>query len=107
MLRARSRGRLLQGEADYQLHIIYLWYERQTARAIELLYALQARYPGNPLYLAQIAQIPGRLRARHRGQPRDLAAAAGGRARAARQQRRARGSAGPPRRRAHARRGCT
>jgi predicted Zn-dependent protease len=57
MLRARSRGRLVQGEADYQLHIIYLWYERQTERAIELLRALQARYPGNPLYLATIAQI--------------------------------------------------
>ena len=27
MLRARDEGRLLQGEADYQLHIIYLWYE--------------------------------------------------------------------------------
>ena len=57
MLRARSRGRLLQGEADFQLHIIYLWYERQTRRAIELLAGLQARYPGNPLYLAQIAGI--------------------------------------------------
>ena len=33
MLRARSRGRLMQGEADYQLHVIYLWYERQTRRA--------------------------------------------------------------------------
>ena len=32
-------------------------YERQTRRAIELLHGLQARYPGNPLYLAQIAQI--------------------------------------------------
>jgi hypothetical protein len=57
MLRARSRGRLVQGEADYQLHVIYLWYERQTERAIELLRGLQARYPGNPLYLASIAQI--------------------------------------------------
>ena len=57
MLRARSRGRLIQGEADYQLHIIYLWYERQPRRAIELLHGLQARYPGNPLYLAQIAHI--------------------------------------------------
>jgi predicted negative regulator of RcsB-dependent stress response len=57
MLRARSRGRLLQGEADYQLHVIYLWYERQTRRAIELLYGLQARYPGNPLFLAQIAEV--------------------------------------------------
>jgi tetratricopeptide (TPR) repeat protein len=45
------------GEADYQLHVIYLWYERQTERAIELLRALQAHYPGNPLYLASIAQI--------------------------------------------------
>jgi hypothetical protein len=41
MLRARSRGRLVQGEADFQLHVIYLWYERQTERAIELLRALQ------------------------------------------------------------------
>ena len=57
MLRARSRGRLIQGEADYQLHIIYLWYERQPRRAIELLHGLQAHYPGNPLYLAQIAHI--------------------------------------------------
>lgn len=55
--RARSRGRLLQGEADYQLHIIYLWYERQTGRALELLQGLRARYPGNPLFLMQIAQI--------------------------------------------------
>lgn len=57
MLRARSRGRLIQGEADYQLHIIYLWYERQPRRALELLAGLQARYPGNPLYLMQIAHI--------------------------------------------------
>jgi predicted Zn-dependent protease len=57
MLRARSRGRLVQGEADFQLHVIYLWYERQTERAIELLRALQARYPGNPLYLSSIAAI--------------------------------------------------
>jgi hypothetical protein len=57
MLRARSRGRLMQGEADYQLHVIYLWYERQPRRALELLHALQARYPANPLYLAQIAHV--------------------------------------------------
>lgn len=57
MLRARNRGRLLQGEADYQLHIIYLWYERQTPRALDLLRSLHDRYPGNPMFLAQIAQI--------------------------------------------------
>jgi tetratricopeptide (TPR) repeat protein len=57
MLRARSRGKLLQGEADYQLSIIYLWYEGQTARAIHLLETLHDQYPGNPLFRAQIAQI--------------------------------------------------
>jgi Tfp pilus assembly protein PilF len=57
MLHARTRGRLLQGEADYQLHIIYLWYERQPERALELLRGLQQRYPGNPLFPAQIAHI--------------------------------------------------
>jgi tetratricopeptide (TPR) repeat protein len=57
MLRARNKGRLLQGEADYQLHIIYLWYERRTDRALQLLRSLQEQYPGNPLFLSQIAEI--------------------------------------------------
>jgi hypothetical protein len=57
MLRARNSGRLLQGEADYQLHLVYLWYERKTVRALELLRSLQRRYPGNPLFLMQIAEI--------------------------------------------------
>lgn len=57
MLRARNRGRLLQGEADYQLHVIYLWYEHQTARALQLLDGLHNHYPGNPLFLAQTAEI--------------------------------------------------
>jgi len=57
MQRARSQGRLLQGEADYQLHILYLWYERQTGRALELLRELRDQYPGNPLFVAQIAEI--------------------------------------------------
>src|SRR6185295_17242064 len=33
MLQARQRGVLLKGEADYQLHLIYLWYEQQPARS--------------------------------------------------------------------------
>ena len=60
MLRARNRGRLLQGEADYQLHIIYLWYERRTERAIELLQGLNEQYPANPLFLSQLAEIQDR-----------------------------------------------
>jgi hypothetical protein len=57
MLRARANGRLLQGEADYQLHIIYLWYEQRTDRALQLLRSLHEHYPANPLFLSQIAEI--------------------------------------------------
>lgn len=60
MLRARTSGRLLQGEADYQLHVIYLWYERRTDRALQLLRSLHEHYPGNPLFLSQIADIQDR-----------------------------------------------
>jgi tetratricopeptide (TPR) repeat protein len=57
MLRARAHGRLLQGEADYQLQIIYLWYEHRIDQAIALLESLRDRYPGNPLFVAQLAEV--------------------------------------------------
>jgi tetratricopeptide (TPR) repeat protein len=57
MLRARAHGRLLQGEADYQLQIIYLWYEHRVDKAIALLESLHDRYPGNPTFSAQIATV--------------------------------------------------
>jgi tetratricopeptide (TPR) repeat protein len=57
MLRARAHGRLLQGEADYQLHVIYLWYERDVPQAVARLQALEARYPGNPHFTIQLAHV--------------------------------------------------
>jgi tetratricopeptide (TPR) repeat protein len=57
MLQARERGELLRGEADYQLHWVYLWYEGQPARAIELLRGLDTRYPSNPVFLQRIAEV--------------------------------------------------
>jgi len=57
MLRARAHGRLLQGEADYQLQIIYLWYEHRIDQAIALLDSLHDRYPGNPLFVAELAEV--------------------------------------------------
>jgi tetratricopeptide (TPR) repeat protein len=57
MLQARQRGVLLGGEADYQLHVIYLWYEQQPGRAVELLRELDARYPSNPLFQQRIAEV--------------------------------------------------
>ena len=57
MLRARSEGQLLQSEADYQLHLIYLWYEKQPQRALQLLRGLRDRHPRNPLFVQLIAEI--------------------------------------------------
>jgi hypothetical protein len=60
MRRARARGKLLQGEADYQLHILYLWYEKRSDLAAGLLESLRERYPGNPLFPAQLAEVQDR-----------------------------------------------
>jgi tetratricopeptide (TPR) repeat protein len=70
ILRARTRGTLLRGEADYQLHLLYLWYERKTDRALDLLQDLAARYPSNPLFIQRIAEV-------HRDYKQDHAASLG------------------------------
>ncbi len=57
MVRARDRGELLRGEADFQLHLISLWYEQNVDRALALLEDLRGRYPHNPLFLQSIAEI--------------------------------------------------
>jgi len=57
MRRARKHGRLLQGEADYQLQLLYLWYEHRPDLAGELLASLHTRYPGNPLFAAELAGV--------------------------------------------------
>jgi tetratricopeptide (TPR) repeat protein len=57
MLVARERGALLRGEADYQLHWIYFWYEEQPLRGLAVLEQLRARYPHNPVFAARIADV--------------------------------------------------
>lgn len=60
MLRAQASGELLRGEADYQLHIIYLWYEKRPGKAVELLEGLSDRHPTNalfPLLLADVQEV--------------------------------------------------
>jgi tetratricopeptide (TPR) repeat protein len=57
MLRARQSGQLFRSEADYQLHIVYLWYEKQFGQAISLLRDLEARHPHNPHFPQTIAEI--------------------------------------------------
>ena len=57
MLRARQNGALLSDEEDYQLHVLYLWYEKQPQRALDLLMQLRDRHPRNPLFGQLIAQV--------------------------------------------------
>ena len=57
MLRARNHGVLLRSEADYQMHVLYLWYEQNPDRALELLETLRLRHPQNPHFLQLIAEV--------------------------------------------------
>jgi len=57
MMRAREHAELFGDEADYQLHVIYLWYEKQPQRALTLLTTLRDRHPRNPLFPQLIAQV--------------------------------------------------
>jgi hypothetical protein len=57
MIAARDRGALLGGEADYQLHWVYFWYEQQPARGLAILEGLHERYPANPLFLQRLGEV--------------------------------------------------
>jgi tetratricopeptide (TPR) repeat protein len=50
MERASRLGQLVRAEADYQLHVVYLWYEQRYPEALTLVRSLQSRYPRNPLF---------------------------------------------------------
>jgi hypothetical protein len=54
---ARDHGVVIRGEADYQLHLIYLWYEARASDALALIESLQTRYPRNPLFPLLEARI--------------------------------------------------
>lgn len=55
--RAASEGELVGGEAQFQLHVIYLWYEQRWAEALDIIRVLQRRYPRNPLFRQIEAEI--------------------------------------------------
>jgi tetratricopeptide (TPR) repeat protein len=57
MQSAREHGSLVRGEADFQLHLIYLWYEKKPDQALALLRGLDRRYPTNALFLQRIAEV--------------------------------------------------
>jgi tetratricopeptide (TPR) repeat protein len=57
MRASEARGQLVAGEALYQLHWIYFWYEQQPRRGLDALERLSARYPGNPHFLQRIGEV--------------------------------------------------
>jgi tetratricopeptide (TPR) repeat protein len=65
MEQTRSKGMLLRGEADYQLHLIYLWYERQQMTALRLIEGLHARYPTNPVFYIRLGEVQGNYLRNH------------------------------------------
>jgi len=65
MEQTRTKGMLLRGEADYQLHLIYLWYEKQSATALHLIDNLRAHYPHNPVFSIRLADVQGNYLRNH------------------------------------------
>jgi hypothetical protein len=57
MEEARRLGVLVRAEAQYQLHVVYLWYEHRFMDALALIRGLHARYPRNPLFHQIEAEI--------------------------------------------------
>ena len=60
MRRARDRGKLLRSEADYQLQILDLWYEKRPEEALALLDGLRQRHPRNPHFVRMAAEVEER-----------------------------------------------
>ncbi len=55
--RAGTLGILVRGEAQFQIHVLYLWYERRSKDALALIRDLADRYPHNPLFRQIEAEI--------------------------------------------------
>jgi len=55
--RAGTMGILVRGEAQFQIHVLYLWYEHKSREALALIRGLQQRYPHNPLFHQIEAEI--------------------------------------------------
>lgn len=55
--RAATQGLLVRGEAQFQIHMLYLWYEKKWPQALAIIRGLQQRYPRNPLLRQIEAEI--------------------------------------------------
>jgi tetratricopeptide (TPR) repeat protein len=55
--RASREGLLVRGEAQYQIQVLYLWYEQKSKEALAILRGLQERYPHNLLFRQTEAEV--------------------------------------------------
>ena len=55
--RASRLGLLVRGEAQFQIHVLDLWYERKSDEALAIIRSLQEHYPHNPLFRQIEAEI--------------------------------------------------
>jgi hypothetical protein len=55
--RSSRDGVLVRGEAQYQIQVLYLWYEHKSAEALAIIRGLQERYPHNPLFRQIEAEV--------------------------------------------------
>jgi hypothetical protein len=55
--RAGTQGLLVRDEAQFQIHVIYLWYEKKWPQALAIVRELQVKYPRNPLFRQIEAEI--------------------------------------------------
>ena len=55
--RAATLGLLVRGEAQFQIHVLYLWYEHKSKEALAIVRELQSRYPRNPMFRQIEAEI--------------------------------------------------
>ncbi|MGE3274670.1 MAG: hypothetical protein AB7O67_06130 [Vicinamibacterales bacterium] len=54
---ARDHARVVAPEADYQMHLIDLWYEGRFTEGLEIIRTLEARFPHAPLFRLAEASI--------------------------------------------------
>jgi len=57
MDRTRNAGLLMRTEAAYQIYQADIWYEQRIDHARAMLEELRGRYPRNPLFLVNLAQL--------------------------------------------------
>ena len=55
--RASTLGLLVRGEANYQIQVLYFWYEHKSTEALAMVRGLQERYPHNFLFRQIEAEV--------------------------------------------------